>query len=78
MYEGYGVYREILNLIDGVDETLQAQTKTKVDLFIFNIDSQAVTLKAVIKNCDDTNTKRCLSFPILYQFNFIQMELTKT
>lgn len=75
MYEGYGVYREILNLIDGVDETLQAQTKTKVDLFIFNIDSQAVTW---IKNCDDTNTKRCLSFLILYQFNFIQMELTKT
>lgn len=75
MYEGYGVYREILNLINGVDETLQAQTKTKVDLFIFNIDSQAVTQ---IKNCDDTNTKRCLSFPILYQFNFIQMELTKT
>ena len=43
MYEGYGVYREILNLINGVDETLQAQTKTKVDLFIFKIDSQAVT-----------------------------------
>lgn len=30
MYEGYGVYREILNLINGVDEIFQVQIKIKV------------------------------------------------